>query len=86
LQGGKRERSASPSLFLVFCFHGDRYSSADGKFRRHFAPAGSQQRDQVIQNHIGYVLVKDPLIAESPEVKFERFGFEDLLIGLVLKG
>jgi len=32
------------------------------------------------------VLVKDPLIAESPEVKFERFGFEDLLIGLVLKG
>ena len=45
------------------------------------APLGSQCIDQVVEQQVGEVFVEDPLVPIGPEVKFQGFRFDDLLIG-----
>ena len=47
------------------------------------APFGGQSIDQVIEQKVGKMFVKDPLVPIGPEVEFEGFRFDNLLIGNV---
>jgi hypothetical protein len=75
------------AIFLpLLRFDGNGYPSPHRKIRGDLAPAGGQGLDQVVQDRVGRMFVEDPLVPERPQVKFERFGLQDLSVGGILNG
>ncbi len=65
---------------------GDANAAPRRECRRDLAPARFEQLHKVVENCVGDVFVKDALIAEGPQVKFQRRRPQYALSGDVFDG
>ncbi len=60
--------------------------SASGTERSHYLDATGMQRfNQIVQNAVGHILIKDPLVAERLQVQFQTLQLDAFLVGSVRK-
>ncbi len=65
---------------------GDANAAPRRECRRDLAPARLERLHKVVENCVGDVFVKDALIAEGRQVKFQRLRFQYALSGDVFDG
>ena len=65
---------------------GDANAAPRRECRRDLAPARFERLHKVVENCVGDVFVKDALIAEGPQVKFQRLRLQYALNGDVFDG
>ena len=66
-------------------FRGYNNSDATAGIEIYFdpAPTGIKCGDKIVEQTVGKVFMEGTLVPEGPEVKFQRLGFHDLLIGYI---
>ena len=69
------------SAAIVFSGHRDAHTATLGKFTDHATPMRVKRRHQIVQDHVGDVLMKYAALAVRPDVQLERFTFDNALIG-----
>ena len=64
-------------------FRGHNNSDATAGIEVYFDPAPTRIKcsDKIVEQTVGKMFMEGTLVPEGPEVKLERFGFHNLLIG-----
>ncbi len=63
--------------------YGDADAAAGLETSLNLTPTGSEGGDEVVQQDVGEMLVKDALVPKRPEVELERLGLDDAFGGQI---